>query len=388
MILLILNNIAIFETFMNTTDDIKTTPLYDLHQQLGGKMVPFAGYQMPVQYPLGIIKEHLHTRSQAGLFDVSHMGQVIVSGAGTTAALEKLVPVDLAALPHFKQSYALFTNAQGGVEDDLMITRWGDEEYLLVVNAACKDQDIAYLKAQMPNSRIEPLADRGLIALQGPAAKDVMATLAPEANQLIFMTGCWVNIAGADCHITRSGYTGEDGFEISIANDQLEEVTRLLLANDSVEAIGLGARDALRLEAGLCLYGHDINQQTTPVEASLNWSISPSRRLGGAKQGGFPGADIILPQFEQKPSKKRVGLLVDGRSPIREGVELISDQGDLIGAVTSGGFGASAAVPVAMGYVNSEYSQVGTHIQALLRGKPVKVTISKLPFVVQSYYRG
>ena len=373
---------------MSTVDNIKATALYDLHLQLGGKMVPFAGYQMPVQYPMGIIKEHSHTRNQAGLFDVSHMGQVVVSGVGTTAALEKLVPVDVGGLSLNKQSYALFTNAQGGVEDDLMITRWGDEEYFLVVNAACKDKDIAYLCANLPNSTVKPLTDRGLIALQGPMAKDVMANLAPQVNELVFMTGCWASIAGVDCHVTRSGYTGEDGFEISIANDDLTKVTQLLLDDDRVEAIGLGARDALRLEAGLCLYGHDITEQTTPIEASLNWSISPSRRIGGAKQGGFPGADIILPQFQQMPAKKRVGLLVEGRSPIREGVELVNELGESIGSVTSGGFGASVGAPVAMGYVHSEYSQIGTVIQALLRGKPVAVTVAKLPFVQQRYYRG
>ena len=368
---------------------LKQTPLYSLHTELGAKLVPFAGYEMPVQYPAGIMQEHLHTRAQAGLFDVSHMGQVVISGPGVAEALETLVPVELASLPVNKQTYAVFTNDQGGIQDDLMICRWAEDRFFLVVNAACKEQDIAYLHANLPGLELEYLGDnRGLLALQGPAAKDVMAELAPAACELVFMEGSRVELEGADCYITRSGYTGEDGFEISIPAESTEAVARKLLSFEQVEPVGLGARDSLRLEAGLCLYGHDLDTSTTPIEASLLWSISKPRRADGNKAGGFPGAEIIFKQIANGVSRKRVGLAVEGKAPVREGAELVDADGNQVGAVTSGGFGPSAGCPVAMGYVSSEYSAVDTRLNALVRGKPRPVAVAKMPFVEQRYYRG
>ncbi|MCB1667204.1 MAG: glycine cleavage system aminomethyltransferase GcvT [Porticoccaceae bacterium] len=369
------------------SDSLKTTPLHSFHSELGAKLVPFAGYEMPVQYPMGIMKEHLHTRAGAGLFDVSHMGQVVVSGAGVAQALEKLVPVELAALPVNKQTYALFTNDQGGIRDDLMIVRWAEDTFFLVVNAACKEQDLAYLREHMQGFQIDYLEGRGLIALQGPAAKDVMAELAPAVNELVFMEGCRVAIEGADCYITRSGYTGEDGFEISVPAEHCEAVARKLLNFEQVEPVGLGARDSLRLEAGLCLYGHDLDVTTTPVEASLLWSISKSRRPGGDKAGGFPGADVIFKQIENGADRKRVGLAIEGKAPVREGAQLVDATGNQVGVVTSGGFGPSAGSPIAMGYVSSDFAAAGTAMNALVRGKPRPVTVCKMPFVAQRYKR-
>ncbi len=370
------------------TSDLKKTPLFELHHELGAKMVPFAGYEMPVQYPLGIMKEHLHTRSQAGLFDVSHMGQLVVSGAGVTEALEKLLPVDLQSLPVNKQSYALFTNDSGGILDDLMIARWGEHSYFLVVNAACKEQDIRYLQDNLPDFNIDYLDGRGLLALQGPAAKDVMADIAPAACALIFMEGCRVEIEGADCYVTRSGYTGEDGFEISVPAEKTEALARTLLAYEQVQPVGLGARDSLRLEAGLCLYGHDLDTVTTPVEAALLWSIGKSRRAGGDRAGGFPGAEVIFRQQAEGAGRKRVGLKIEGRAPVREGAELVDLEGNRVGIVTSGGFGPSVGEPVAMGYVDSDFAAIGTALHALVRDKPRPVTVARMPFVPQRYYRG
>ena len=370
--------------------DLQFTPLYDLHTEFCARMVPFAGYAMPVQYTAGIMKEHLHTRASAGLFDVSHMGQVVVSGAGAAAALEKLVPVDLEALPINKQTYALLTNEQGGIRDDLIIARWAQDRFFLVVNAACKEADIAYLREQLSSSadlQVDYLHDHGLLALQGPEAKTVMAALAPAANALVFMQGASVEISGAECYVTRSGYTGEDGFEISVPAAQCEAVARQLLAFEQVELIGLGARDSLRLEAGLCLYGHDLDDTTTPVEAALLWSISKSRRPDGEKAGGFPGADVIFQQIAQGAARKRVGLAIDGKAPAREGAELVDSEGNVVGHVTSGGFGPTAEVPIAMGYVQSEFAETGTALNALVRGKPRPVTVAKLPFVAQRYQR-
>lgn len=370
-------------------ENLQYTPLYDLHVELGGKMVPFAGYKMPVQYPAGIIKEHLHTREQAGLFDVSHMGQMLISGEGVAEALEKLIPIDVAALGDNQQSYAVLTNDQGGILDDLIVTRWDEKRFFLVVNAACKEQDTAHLRANLGDGiELQPLEDRALIALQGPSAVDVLAELAPEVKELIFMNGCHVQILGADCYVTRSGYTGEDGFEISMPADKAETITRELLSFDQVEPVGLGARDSLRLEAGLCLYGHDMDANTTPVEASLIWAISKSRRLGGEKEGGFPGAEVVLAQIASGANRKRVGLAVEGRAPVREGAIIQDLEGNEVGVVTSGGFGANIEAPVAMGFVSMQQAAIGTQLQAIVRGKPRPVTVAKTPFVPQRYYRG
>ena len=365
------------------------TPLYDLHLELGGKMVPFAGYEMPVQYPLGVKKEHLQTRESAGLFDVSHMGQVLLKGAGAAAAMEALVPVDIIDLPVGKQRYAMFTNPQGGIMDDLMISNLGDQLFV-VVNAACKAQDIAHMRAHLGDGiEIEVLADRALLALQGPLAATALARIQPEVASMVFMDSRAIIIDGVDCLIGRAGYTGEDGFEISIPADKAEQIARLLLAQPEIEAIGLGARDSLRLESGLCLYGHDIDPTTTPVEASLLWAISPIRRNGGAREGGFPGADIILKQIQTKAvSRKRVGLIGQGKAPIREGAELVNAQGELIGNVTSGSFGPTIGVPVAMGYLASEYAALETEVFAMVRGKPLPMNVAKAPFVPQRYFRG
>ncbi|HEB27526.1 MAG TPA: glycine cleavage system aminomethyltransferase GcvT [Porticoccus sp.] len=372
----------------DTTTDLKATPLKALHLELGARMVPFAGYEMPVQYPDGIKTEHLHTRKHAGLFDVSHMGQVVITGDGVAAALEKLVPVELETLGINKQTYALFTNEQGGILDDLMIVRWAEDCFFLVVNAACKEQDIAYLRHALPGFEIEYLEGRGLLALQGPSAVDVMAQLAPDVCELVFMTGSRVILEGADCYITRSGYTGEDGFEISVPAESAEALARKLVSFGQVNAIGLGARDSLRLEAGLCLYGHDLDTETTPIQASLLWSISKSRRADGAKAGGFPGADIIFNEQVKGAPRKRVGLKVEGRAPVREGAELVNAEGEQVGVVTSGGYGPSLEAPLAMGYVAKDYAAVGTELNAMVRGKPRPVTVEKMPFVPQRYYRG
>ncbi len=371
-----------------TSQTLARTPLYNLHVELGARMVPFAGYEMPVQYPSGVLKEHTHTRTQAGLFDVSHMGQVKLSGAGAATALESLVPVDIADLPLNFQRYAVFTNEQGGVLDDLMVSNGGDHLFV-VVNAACKQQDIAHMKKHLAGRcDVEELADRALLALQGPTAAAVMARLAPETAKMIFMNTAKVTLAGAECFISRSVYTGEDGFEISVPNDKAEELARLLLAQPEVAPIGLGARDSLRLEAGLCLYGHDMDVNTTPVEASLAWALSKARRADGARPGGYPGAEVIMRQLADGVTRKRVGLLVKDRMPVREGAELVDAEGRVVGKVTSGGFGPTIGAPVAMGYVTFEQSKLGTALQAIVRGKPVPVEVAKTPFTPQRYYRG
>jgi aminomethyltransferase len=372
----------------NTSQTLARTPLYNLHVELGARMVPFAGYEMPVQYPSGVLKEHNHTRTQAGLFDVSHMGQVRLSGHDAAAALETLVPVDIIDLPLNTQRYALFTNEQGGVLDDLMVSNGGDHLFV-VVNAACKEQDVEHMRRHIGNRcQIEVLSDRALLALQGPAAVTVMARLAPDTAKMIFMQSGKVTLAGAECYISRSGYTGEDGFEISVPNDKAEEVARLLLAQPEVAPIGLGARDSLRLEAGLCLYGHDMDTNTTPVEASLAWALSKPRRTDGARPGGYLGAEVILRQLTEGADRKRVGLLVKDRMPVREGAELVDMNGVVIGKVTSGGFGPTVGGPVAMGYVTTPNAKIGTALQAIVRGKPVAVEVAKTPFTPQRYYRG
>lgn len=368
---------------------LKQTPLFDLHNELGARMVPFAGYEMPVQYPLGVKKEHIHTREKAGLFDVSHMGQVKLHGANAAKALEALVPVDIIDLPAGKQRYALFTNEQGGVMDDLMVTNHGDYIYV-VVNAACKEQDIAHMRANLGDDvELEVMDDAALVALQGPEAAAVMARFAPDTADMVFMDARAVLVDGVECLFSRSGYTGEDGFEISIPSAEAERICRLLLNEPEVEAIGLGARDSLRLEAGLCLYGHDIDTTTTPLEASLIWAISKVRRADGERAGGFPGADIILGQIANKDwTRKRVGLVAEGRAPIREGAELFDADGNKIGVVTSGTFGPTAEKPVAMGYVATEFSALETQVFASVRGKQLPMTVAKMPLVEQRYYRG
>ncbi|WP_420917382.1 glycine cleavage system aminomethyltransferase GcvT [Pseudomonas citronellolis] len=365
------------------------TPLYDLHLELGAKMVPFAGYEMPVQYPLGVLKEHLHTRARAGLFDVSHMGQLRLRGADAAAALESLVPVDILDLPLGQQRYALFTNAEGGILDDLMVANVGDHLFL-VVNAACKEQDLAHLRQHIgARCEIESLFDsHALLALQGPAAAEVLARFAPAVKDLTFMQVASVELLGVQCNVSRSGYTGEDGYEISVPAAQAEALARALLAEEEVQPIGLGARDSLRLEAGLCLYGHDMDSATTPVEASLGWAISKVRRTDGERAGGFPGAERIFAQQREGVASKRVGLLPQERVPVREGAEIVDADGAVIGKVSSGGFGPSLGAPVAMGYVASAHAALDSEVFALVRGKRVPMKVARTPFVPQRYYRG
>ncbi|BFM48336.1 glycine cleavage system aminomethyltransferase GcvT [Marinomonas sp. THO17] len=350
-------------------------------------MVEFAGYEMPVQYPLGVKKEHLWTRQQAGLFDVSHMGQVLLKGEQVKQELEAILPVDVIDLPQGLQRYGMFTTEKGGISDDLMFANWGDEIYM-VVNAACKDQDIEHLQKSLVTSDVVVLEDRALLALQGPKAREVFARMVPEAANMIFMQSSKFIWQGIELWVSCSGYTGEDGYEISVANEQADTLAKALLAESEVEWIGLGARDSLRLEAGLCLYGHDIDTETTPVEASLNWAIQKVRRTEGERAGGFLGADVILPQFTDKPSKKRVGFIAEGRAPIREGVELVNQAGGLVGKVTSGGFSPSLEKPILMGYVDASVLATEEPIFAQMRGKKISLTQVKMPFVAANYYRG
>lgn len=363
---------------------LKQTSLHALHVELGGRMVPFGGYDMPVQFPTGIITEHTHTRTKAGLFDVSHMGQVILRGDNVAAELEKLLPGDIQSLQQGQMRYSFFTNDQGGILDDLMITQMSDHLYL-VINAGCKDADVAHLRKHLPKTiTLDYIQDKSLLALQGPKAAEILATHAPASSDLVFMTGGYMDVNGVTCFITRSGYTGEDGFEISVPNDQAETLARLLLSQTDVAPIGLGARDSLRLEAGLCLYGHDIDTTTTPVAASLLWAISKSRR----EAGGFMGADKVLAEIENKPAMKRVGILPDGKLPAREGAKILDMNDQEIGVVTSGGFGPTLGKPVAMGYVQRAMSDLGTQVQLVVRDKKIPGIIAKMPFVPQNYYRG
>lgn len=373
-----------------STDTLLQTPLHALHLELGARMVPFAGYDMPVQYPLGVLKEHLHTREQAGLFDVSHMGQIRLVGADAAKALETLVPVDIIDLPVGMQRYAMFTNKQGGILDDLMVANLGNDELFLVVNAACKDQDLAHLRQHIGTlCQVQPLfEERALLALQGPAAVKVLQRLAPEVADMTFMQFKPVVLLGVDCYVSRSGYTGEDGFEISVPSASAEALARHLLAEPEVAAIGLGARDSLRLEAGLCLYGHDMNADTTPIEASLLWAISKVRRADGSRAGGFPGAAAIFAQQHSGVARKRVGLLPQERTPVREGAEIVDEAGTVVGSICSGGFGPTLGAPVAMGYVDQAHAALDTPLWAIVRGKRVAMKVSKMPFVAQRYYRG
>lgn len=374
--------------------DSKKTVLHGLHLDIGAKMVDFAGYHMPLQYTNGIKQEHLHCRDAAGLFDVSHMGQFLVQGEGAIAELEKLLPVDLEQLADHEQVYTLLINDVGGICDDLIISRRSPECFFIVVNAACKDQDIAYFRQHLPSTiQLDVLDQHALIALQGPKAREVMQKLCPQAAGLTFMHGCDASccdtsLFGEDCYISCSGYTGEDGFEISLPSANAEKFARALLDYEQVQAIGLAARDSLRLEAGLCLYGHDMDQDTTPVEASLVWSINRSRRAEGQKRGGFPGAEVILQKIEQGVARKRVGLQIDGRVPVREGAFLQDIQGNVIGQVSSGGLTPTVGKPIAMGYVSRDFSTIGEQLQAIVRNKAYPASVVKMPFVPQRYYRG
>lgn len=369
-------------------NDLKRTGLYDLHLELGAKMVPFAGYEMPVQYPLGVMKEHLHTRSAAGLFDVSHMGQVILRGENPAQSLERIVPQSVMALAEGRQRYGLFTNDDGGILDDLMIANRGDHLFL-VVNAACKDADIAHMRANLTDCTIEVIEDRALLALQGPAAEAALSGLVPSAADMKFMDVAVVDSDFGELWISRSGYTGEDGYEVSVPDAHADAFARALLAIDSVEPIGLGARDSLRLEAGLCLYGNDIDTTTSPVEAALEWAVQKVRKSGGDRAGGFPGADRILAEFDNGAHRRRVGLLPDGRAPMRAGVELYAseDADTPIGKVTSGAFGPSIERPMAMGYVTIDHATTGTKIFGDVRGKRQPVTVADMPFRDATYKR-
>lgn len=365
-------------------EDLKKTPLYDLHVELGAKMVPFAGYSMPVQYPAGIMAEHKHTRAAASLFDVSHMGIVRLKGEDAIPALESLLPADLQNLKENAIRYSFFTNEEGGILDDLMITKIPGG-LSLVINAACKDADIAHLKAKIGDRvEIEVDYDNALVALQGPKSVEVLACFDPRCKDMKFMTFAQLEIDGVSCQVSRSGYTGEDGYEIAIPADKAEAVVRRLLAEEEVEFAGLGARDSLRMEAGLCLYGNDIDTTTTPIEAGLLWAIQKRRR----SEGGFPGDDVILKQIAEGAPRRLVGIRPEGRAPLRGGVELADSEGNVIGKVTSGGFGPSVEGPIAMAYVASAFKEPGTELKALVRGKELPCQVVSMPFEKKSYYRG
>ena len=374
---------------MSIDKQIRTTSLYQMHLDAGAKMVPFAGYEMPVSYPLGIKKEHLHTRNNAGLFDVSHMGQIRLSGEGVKAALESLVPVDIIDLPLMKLRYALFTNKDGGVMDDLMVTNLGDDSLFLVVNAACKEADLEHLLNNIGvECKVEFLEDVALLALQGPKAHEVLAEIAPSTSEMTFMTAKQLVINGIDCFITRSGYTGEDGFEISLLAKDAEELAKLLLSNVEVEWVGLGARDSLRLEAGLSLYGHELDNDHSPVESSLNWALSKVRRTGGEREGNYLGDNIIMTHLNEGSESKIVGLQPEGRMPVRDGALIEDELGNEAGQVTSGGFGPSINRPIAIARIKKNYIENQSKLFALVRDKKIAVEIVKLPFIKQNYYRG
>lgn len=362
---------------------LRRTPLYDLHRSLGARMVGFAGYEMPVQYKPGIIAEHLHTRAQAGLFDVSHMGQVFLRGANAARGLEALVPGDLQALAPGRMRYTLVLNDESGILDDLMVTRT-DDGLMLVVNAACKDADLAHLEARLdPSIAIEPNFERGLLALQGPQAAAVLGRFAPSVRQMPFMSAAEITVRGSHCFVTRSGYTGEDGFELSMAAEDAVAIAQALLSEPEVAPIGLGARDTLRLEAGLCLYGHDIDETTTPIEAALAWAIGKRRRA----EGGFPGAEIVLRELADGPSRRRVGIQPEGRAPAREGTPITDAAGNPIGRVTSGGFGPSVNAPIAMGYVDARHAAIDTPLSLVVRDVPRPARVASMPFVPHRYHR-
>ncbi|MEL7093506.1 MAG: glycine cleavage system aminomethyltransferase GcvT [Pseudomonadota bacterium] len=371
---------------------LRHTPLHALHLSLGAKMVPFAGYEMPVQYPLGVMKEHQHTRAKAGLFDVSHMGQVIVRGpnyAAAAAGLEMLIPVDILGLASNRQRYGFLTNQNGGIDDDLMLANRGDHVFL-VVNAACKAADTARLKAALePALSVTEVTERALLALQGPAAEAVVSALNPQAADMAFMDVATLDLNGVAAWVSRSGYTGEDGYEMSVPAADADAIAQALLTHPDVAPIGLGARDSLRLEAGLCLYGHDMDAETSPVEAGLTWAIQKVRRAGGVRAGGFPGAARILTEIDTGATRRRVGLKPHGRAPMREGVVLFADDtsSDAIGAITSGGFGPTVGGPVAMGYVAADHAVPGTTVFGELRGKRQPLDVVTLPFTPANFKR-
>jgi aminomethyltransferase len=377
-----------------TAGPLLTTPLNGFHLELGARMVPFAGYSMPVQYPAGLMAEHLHTRLAAGLFDVSHMGQLRLVGPRAAAALESLLPVDVIDLPVGKQRYGLLLNDEGGTIDDLMFVNRdyaNGGDIFIIVNGACKVGDMAHIQQKIGRlCEVIPLPDLALLALQGPQAVTALQRLAPGVEQLVFMSGGRFTVAGCDCFVTRSGYTGEDGFEISVPAAQADTLARALLAQPEVKPVGLGARNSLRLEAGLCLYGNDIDTTTTPVEAALNWAIQKVRRTGGARAGGFPGAEKILAQLNNPATltRKRVGLIAIDRIPVRDHTALHSPDGAPVGEVTSGLLGPSINQPIAIGYVVPEFAAIGTRLNAIVRGKPVAMQVSAMPFVPNRYYRG
>ncbi|MFT4195120.1 glycine cleavage system aminomethyltransferase GcvT [Ottowia sp.] len=374
---------------MSDTDLLKT-PLHALHLELGARMVPFAGYSMPVQYPAGLMAEHKHTRAAAGLFDVSHMGQLRLVGPDAAAAFETLMPVDVIGLGLDKQRYGLLLNDAGGIIDDLMFVNRGDHLFV-IVNGACKAGDIAHVQARIGGRcQVAPLPERALLACQGPQAAAALQRLVPGVEKLVFMTGGAFDWQGAPLYVTRSGYTGEDGFEISIDGARAESLARALLAQPEVQPVGLGARNSLRLEAGLCLYGNDIDATTTPVEAALNWAMQKVRRTGGERAGGFPGADKVLAQLDgtQAVARKRVGLIAKERVPVREPAPLQNLDGQAIGQVTSGLLAPSLDQPIAMAYVQPDYAALGTEVFAIVRGKPVPMVVSAMPFVPPRYFRG
>lgn len=373
------------------TEDLLHLGLHDLHLSLGGRMVPFAGYEMPVQYPSGVMKEHLHTRAAAGLFDVSHMGQVILRPKSTMQnlclAFESLMPVDVLGVLTGRQRYGMFTNEQGGILDDLMFANRGDHLFV-VVNASCKVADIAHMRQHLSDvAAVITVTDRALLALQGPAAEAALARHLPEVAAMRFMDSRILIWREHEVWVSRSGYTGEDGFEISIPDGAALEFANALLADPLVQPIGLGARDSLRLEAGLCLYGHDIDLTTSPVEAALTWAIQKSRRSGGDRVAGFPGAEIILEQLDNGTERRRVGLRPEGRAPMREGTLLFDLGGTPVGTVTSGGFGPSVDAPVAMGYVAESFATPGTQLLGEVRGKRLPVVVAPLPFHPTTYKR-
>ncbi len=376
------------------SEPLLNTPLHALHAELGARMVPFAGYSMPVQYPAGLMAEHLHTRSAAGLFDVSHMGQLRLVGADAAAALESLIPMDVLGLAVGKQRYGLLLNDTGGIMDDLMfvnrdVAHGGD--LLLIVNGACKVGDIAHIQHKIgKRCQVIPMPEMALLALQGPQAVTALARLAPGVTSLVFMSGGAFQVAGCDCFITRSGYTGEDGFEISVPAVQADRLARALLAQPEVKPVGLGARNSLRLEAGLCLYGNDLDRSTTPAEANLNWAIQKIRRTGGERAGDFSGADTVLTQLADPTllTRQRVGLVALERVPVREHTELQTPGGEHAGEVTSGLLGPSINQPIAMAYVAPAHAALGTRLNAIVRGKPVPMQVSALPFVANRYHRG
>lgn len=378
-------------THAESTEALKVTPLHALHIELGAKMVPFAGYDMPVQYKDGVLAEHLHTRAAAGLFDVSHMGQAWIEGPDfetVASALETLVPGDILDLAPGAIRYTLLLNDKGGIRDDLMVTRPAEPErahsLFIIVNAACKDADFAHIAAHLPAGiELKPILDRALIALQGPKAGEVFARFAPEATDMVFMTARAIDVAGIPCLVSRSGYTGEDGYEISVPDKDAVRLTRKLLAEPEVKPIGLGARDSLRLEAGLCLYGHDIDETTTPIEAALGWAIGKRRRA----EANFPGAKIILDQIANGVARKRVGLLPEGKAPARDGTEIVDRSGRKIGTIVSGGYGPTVGGPIAMGYVDAAQAKVGTEVELMVRGKGRPARVVALPFTEKRFHK-